>query len=140
VIGFQVPEPIALRIYEMFASQAVSQTVHELDQTNKPATEVQCAMNLEDLITFYNSFKNQADFDQIAWWLLKTKTTRRHFIEVEKGLKTQANEVDNPYLLYSGDMKKYFQRLCKMSQQQVDEIYNKFSSLQIPLSNDSPVS
>ena len=27
-----------------------------------------------------------------------------------------------------------------MTPQQVDEIYNKFSSLQIPLSNDAPVS
>lgn len=70
---------------------------------------------MDDLITFYNAFKNHADFDQICYWLIKFKTTRTHFIQVELGLKNAAtNEIDNPFLLYNSDMTRWVKKICRL--------------------------
>lgn len=70
-----------------------------MDEINKPQTEVNCGMNLEDLYTFFSAFKGRVDIDQVVYWILKWRISRRLYIEVHTGERLANNEVDNPFLL-----------------------------------------
>ena len=82
VLGSQIPEQIAQRIYEMFSTQTVVQTVHELEQTEFQQTEIPCGMKLEDVVAFYAATKNQTYIDQVAYWLVKSRISRSDFIRI----------------------------------------------------------
>lgn len=76
IVGPQVPTLITTRLYEIFASQNVSQVIHELDDRERPQTEIECGMNFEDLMVFYSAFKNRAEVDQVVYWIIKWKISR----------------------------------------------------------------
>ena len=87
-------------MYEIFASQTVSQVVHELDENQRPETEVFCGMNYEDLELFYSTFKTKAEIDQVAFWIQKYKVTRSIFIQITNNqFDINQNDEENPNIL-----------------------------------------
>lgn len=94
--------------------------VHELDDPQKPQTEIHCGMNLNDLLTFYAAFKNHQEIDQIVFWLIKYKITRALFLQVKRGGLTNGTYELEPDLLAGPEIVKFTRKACSMGKNEIN--------------------